>query len=630
MRQVVTGLIVLCWLNCSPVLHAEEVSRLKTVMTGIVKEPFDGTAAEYKAFFQKQGNALVSAADKLLTVPDLTGLYRVFMEKAYTAESLPLHTITDPKERAAAFLRHLERFMPYIVKYCAEEDDRQLIIQLAQIADRFDPDGSFGLIEAMVRKLGETVEKQSHSKTIRFQSRLRERYKRLQLPGNEMEYKAVTADGNRIDLKDYRGKVVFLSWDYLRNDKAITLYKKLYDALHDYGLEMIVQDVGLTSREGLRKQAEDKKIPWIVACRGRAESNLPDYYEEMGMSKTVFLIGRDGKVIQSWSNGFTSAVCESLKKLFPEQADILAELAAGLEQKAREEQEQLRERLKEERNPDLLTEELRRMLGVLQGFRQWISSDRKMDWKVLPPETVPQSILRLTDILSTIPGQENASAAGKARAMRELADLRLKEHPELKPDVVYAELESFLEESIKTNAKITPSAYLYEKFGILHAMSRALDESPDKLADAKEIQTRFTALAEKFVPDADNYIRMTFTQFLLFFANTLEEIGEPGAKERASAFFLETAAILEQSKDYELQAHGKTLRNRARRLGMIGKELELECVLLNGETVNIKDFRGKIVLVNFWATWCGPCLREFPNMKTQYEKYRDKGYEMIA
>jgi thiol-disulfide isomerase/thioredoxin len=44
----------------------------------------------------------------------------------------------------------------------------------------------------------------------------------------------------------------------------------------------------------------------------------------------------------------------------------------------------------------------------------------------------------------------------------------------------------------------------------------------------------------------------------------------------------------------------------------------------------VKDLRGKVVTVNVWATWCGPCVGEFPNMKTQYEKYKDRGYEMIA
>lgn len=51
------------------------------------------------------------------------------------------------------------------------------------------------------------------------------------------------------------------------------------------------------------------------------------------------------------------------------------------------------------------------------------------------------------------------------------------------------------------------------------------------------------------------------------------------------------------------------------------KDFELED--LEGNSVRLSDFKGKIVFLNFWATWCPPCRTEMPHMQTFYEKYKD-------
>lgn len=49
-----------------------------------------------------------------------------------------------------------------------------------------------------------------------------------------------------------------------------------------------------------------------------------------------------------------------------------------------------------------------------------------------------------------------------------------------------------------------------------------------------------------------------------------------------------------------------------------------------GNTVRLSDHKGKIILVNFWATWCGPCRMEIPGFVKLYEKYKDKGFTIIG
>lgn len=49
-----------------------------------------------------------------------------------------------------------------------------------------------------------------------------------------------------------------------------------------------------------------------------------------------------------------------------------------------------------------------------------------------------------------------------------------------------------------------------------------------------------------------------------------------------------------------------------------------------GKSVSLTDYRGKYVLLDFWASWCGPCLREVPNVKKVYDRYHPKGFEILS
>jgi peroxiredoxin len=51
---------------------------------------------------------------------------------------------------------------------------------------------------------------------------------------------------------------------------------------------------------------------------------------------------------------------------------------------------------------------------------------------------------------------------------------------------------------------------------------------------------------------------------------------------------------------------------------------------LDGKTLSLSDYRGKVVLVNIWATWCRPCIDEMPSMEKLYNKLKGEDFEILA
>ena len=58
--------------------------------------------------------------------------------------------------------------------------------------------------------------------------------------------------------------------------------------------------------------------------------------------------------------------------------------------------------------------------------------------------------------------------------------------------------------------------------------------------------------------------------------------------------------------------------------------LDFQVTDLKGEELSLKDLRGQVVLLDFWATWCGPCIAEIPTVKKTYAKYKDQKFQIIG
>ncbi|MGH7598807.1 MAG: TlpA disulfide reductase family protein, partial [bacterium] len=74
-----------------------------------------------------------------------------------------------------------------------------------------------------------------------------------------------------------------------------------------------------------------------------------------------------------------------------------------------------------------------------------------------------------------------------------------------------------------------------------------------------------------------------------------------------------------------------TLFSQPSQNNLVGKKaVEFSLPDVNGGEVALQSFRGKVVLLNFWATWCGPCREELPELDRVQEKFRKRGFAVVA
>ena len=172
------------------------------------------------------------------------------------------------------------------------------------------------------------------------------------------------------------------------------------------------------------------------------------------------------------------------------------------------------------------------------------------------------------------------------------------------------------DKAISQNGESLP--LLQARFALLMKLNR-IDDALTTALRREEIDTRKRPWV--CLDIADIYLRKKLDEKALEWLEKAVERGFTGL----STFRDPSFATLRDKPRF------KTLIQRIRDQIGIGKSArDFTVTSLQGKSVQLSEYKGKVVLIDFWATWCAPCRAEVPHLKKLYAEFKDKGFEIIG
>jgi len=561
-------------------------------------------------------------------------------------EDLVIAVIDNKPQAEQAFIAALDKMLS------AEDESGVFLAASSQAADQLEAFGKHDLAAAVHARVVKAYAGHKDKELARSAKAGLERFQRRRsLPGRKLAVTGAGIGGKPLDWKSYEGKVVLVDFwaTWCRPCLAeMPHLKELYGRYHDRGFEIVGVSLDDLERDRERVKAVLDKLdlPWAVVF-DQAQAGQQTLAEQCGVAGIPFvvLIGRDGRVIETGLRG--QQLENRLEQLLGRVARRPKPGATSLRRAASRGQFLALGAEAEDAAPAGDN-------GQNNDKPANPNADSPDDSDSEAPAVVaanvnpysPRKGLSAFELVNFIFDMEEKTESIRRRdgfaeaiveaADRILADKTAKErfkiiaiqskfkwlHRDACLGDAKAEerLAAFLKEMKDDQRKQVAAevAFLTLERRAIEADKLPLEKIPDLLEDLKKF------FAEQEL--TERHLRIA--------SNTVRAINRLADGETREKYFAEFGKLIAKAKDKRLASYGRRLAKPAGGAGgsskWVGKELEITGVTMLGPDFDWKSYRGKVVLVEFWATWCGPCIKKLPEVKALHKKYKDQGFEVVG